>query len=256
MDTDSNRQVKKARTTISWTDEKLDACLQQVNVSKCHEGKDQAARYDFVVSILNSRKELFKDSAPTGPNLKSKVEKAMINYEGKFLTMEANNSGFEGDMDDKSNYTSIEFLSKSLFKDVKKKEDAKVDSMNSVEELSKQKVGLKASVLGLSNRSVTGAISRSSSSELTSTGSSKSSRSSFLTSPITAEDPMGSFLDNFAKSRSQEALIPREKWEEEKRASITQEVMAKRTMQMEERRIKLAEDKLQYDMLLLKFQMK
>ena len=125
MDTESNRQLKKARTTISWTDEKLEACLQQVKVSKCHVGKGQAAKYEFVASILNSRNELFKDSALTGPNLKSKVEKAMINYEGKFLAMEANKSGFEGDRDDESNYTSIEFLSKSLFEDVKKEGDAK-----------------------------------------------------------------------------------------------------------------------------------
>lgn len=256
MDTESNRQVKKARTTITWTDEKLEACLQQVKVSKCHVGKGQASRYEYVASILNSRNELFKDSALTGPNLKSKVEKAMINYEGKFLAMEANKSGFEGDRDDESNYTSIEFLAKSLFEDVKKEEDAKVDSKNSAEELSKQKAGLEASVLGLSNRPMRESILRSNSSELVTTGSSKSSRSSVLTTPIPAEDPMGSFLDSFAKSKSQEAMISREKWEEEKRASITREAMAERTMQMEERRLKLAEDKLQYDILLLKSQMK
>ena len=56
---------------------------------------------------------------------KLEVQKAMINYEGKFLAMEANKSGFEGDRDDESNYTSIEFLSKSLFEDVKKEGDAK-----------------------------------------------------------------------------------------------------------------------------------
>ena len=115
--------------------------------------------------------------------------------------------------------------------------------------------GLVASVLGLSNRPAKGAILRSTSSELTSTGSSKTSRSSF-NSPIPAEDPMGSFLDSFAKSKSQEAIISREKWEEEKRASISREAMTERTMRMEERRIKLAEDKLQYDILLLKSQMK
>ena len=99
-------------------------------------------------------------------------------------------------------------------------------------------------------------ILRSNSSELVTTGSSKSSQSSVLTTPIPAEDPMGSFLDSFAKSKSQEAMISREKWEEEKRSSITREAMAERTMQMEERRLKLAEDKLQYDILLLKSQMK
>ena len=255
MHTENNRQVKKARTTITWTNEKLEACLQQVKVSKCHVEKGQAAKYEFVASILNSRNELFKDSALTGRNLKSKVEKAMINYEVKFLAMEANKSEFEGDRDDESNYTSIEFLSKSLFEDVKKEGDAKIVTKNSAEELSKQKAGLEASVLDLSNRPTKGAIPRSTSSELTSTGSSKSSRSSF-NSPIPAEDPMGSFLDSFAKSKSQEAIISREKWEEEKRASISREAMTERTMRMEERRIKLAEDKLQYDILLLKSQMK
>ena len=127
MDTESNRQLKKAQTTISWTNEKLEACLQEVKVSKYHVGKGQAARYEFVASILNSSKKLLKGSALTGLNLKSKVENAMINYEGKFFTMEANKSGFEGDMDVESNYTSIEFLAKSLLEDVKKEEDAKVD---------------------------------------------------------------------------------------------------------------------------------
>ena len=32
----------------------------------------------------------------------------------------------------------------------------------------------------------------------------------------------GSFLDSFAKSKSQEAIISREKWEEEKKTSIAQ----------------------------------
>lgn len=258
MENEDQRQVKKARTTITWTEPKVVACLEYVKVHKCHMGKGQTTKYELAASVLNATNSFFKESSLTGANLKSKVDRAMVNYEGKFLNMEANKSGFHGDRDDESNYTSLELLAKSLFEDVKRDDEAKMEAKNGIDDLAKQKAGLEASVLGLSNRPMKGAISRVDSVDGLPTGSSKGSRSSSTNSatPIPVEDPMGSFLDSFAKSKCQEASISRERWEEEKRSSLIREEMAQRNMQMEERRLKLAEDKLQYDMLLLKSQMK
>jgi hypothetical protein len=257
MENEDQRQVKKALTTIAWTDAKVVACLEYIKVHKCHVGKGLTTKYELAASVLNATNSFFKESTLTGANLKSKVDRAMVNYEGKFLNMEANKSGFHGDRDDKSNYTSLELLAKSLFEDVQKDEEAKVEAKNGIDDLAKQKAGLEASALGLSNRPNKGAIRRVDSVDALPTGSSKGSRSSTNSAtPIPIEDPMGSFLDSFAKSKCQEASISREKWEEEKRSSLVREEMAQRNMLMEERKLKLAEDKLQYDILLLKTQMK
>ena len=97
MDSCSSEDVPKAkrvRATINWTDTKVEACLQQVKVSKCHLGKGLTAKYELVASILNAKNEHFKDSILSGPNLKSKVDKAIINYEANFLCMKANKSKF------------------------------------------------------------------------------------------------------------------------------------------------------------------
>ena len=217
MDSSSSEDAPKAkrvRATINWADTKLEACLQQVKVSKCHLGKGLTAKYELVASILNAKKEHFKDSVLTGPNLKAKVDKAIINYEDKFLCMEANKSGFEGDRDDETNYTSIELLAKSLYEDIKKEEDAKVAAKSGLDDLSKQKAGLVASALGLSNGTMKAAISRTSSSDRSS--GEHESRSSTTNTPVPTEDPMGSFLESFAKSKTQEATISMERWEEEK----------------------------------------
>ena len=205
-----------------------------------------------MASIINAKNEHFKDSVLTGPNLKAKVDKAVINYEGKFLCMEANKSGFEGDRDDETNYSSIELLAKSLYEDIKKDEESKVATKSGLDDLSKQKAGLEASALGLSNRPMKAAISRTSPSDRSS--GEQESRASTINTPIPADDPMGSFLESFAKSKTQEATISLQRWEEEKRVANIREAMAERNMLLEERKLKLAEDKLQYDLLLLKSQ--
>ena len=255
MDSSSSEDVpkaKKVRATINWTDTKLEACLQQVKVSKCHIGKGLTAKYELVASILNAKNEHFKDSVLTGPNLKAKVDKAVTNYEEKFLSMEANKSGFESDRDDEKNYTSIELLAKSLYQDIKKDEESKVAAESGLDDLSKQKAGLEASALGLSNRPMKAAISRTSPSDRSSRE--QESRASTINTPVPAEDPMGSFLESFAKSKTQEATISMQRWEEEKRVANIREAMAEKNMLLEERKLKLAEDKLQYDLLLLKSQ--
>ena len=56
--------------------------------------------------------------------------------------MEANKSGFEGDRDDETNYTSIELLAKSPYEDIKKEEEAKVAAKSGLDDLSKYKAGL------------------------------------------------------------------------------------------------------------------
>ena len=66
--------------------------------------------------------------------------------------------------------------------------------------------------------------------------------------------PMGSFLESFTKSKTQEATISLQRWEEEKRVANIREAMTEKNMLLEERKLKLAEDKLQYDLLLLKSQ--
>ena len=224
MDSCSSEDVPKAkrvRATINWTDTRLEACLQQVKVSKCHLGKGLTAKYKLVASILNAKNEHFKDSILSGPNLKSKVDKAIINYEGNFLCMKANKSRFEGDRDEETNYTSIELLAKSLYEGIKKEEEAKVAAKSGLDDLSKQKAGLEASALGLSNRTTKAAISRTPSSDRSSGG--HESRSSTTNTPVPTEDPIGSFLESFAKSKTQEATISMERWEEEKRVANIRE---------------------------------
>lgn len=167
---------------------------------------------------LQYENEHFKDSVLTGPNLNAKVDKAIINYEGKFLCIEANKSGFEGDRDDETNYMSIQLLAKSPYEDIQKEEEkAKVAAKSGLDDLSKQKAGLEASALGLSNRTMKAAISRTASSDRTSGG--HESRSSTGNTPVPTQDPMGSFLESFAKSKTQETTISMERWEEEKRVS-------------------------------------
>ena len=255
MDSCSSEDVPKAkrvRATINWTDTKLETCLQQVKVSKCHLGKGLNAKYELVASILNAKNEHFKDSVLIGPKLNAKVDKAIINYEGKFLCIEANKSGFEGNRDDETNYMSIELLAKSLYEYIKKEEEAKVAAKSGLGDLSKQKAGLEASALGLSNRTMKAAISRMASSDRSSGG--YQSRSSTGNSPVPTEDPTGSSLESFAKSKTQEATISMERWEEEKRVSNIRVAMAERNMLLEVKKLKLAKDKLRYDLLLLKSQ--
>ena len=106
--------------------------------------------------------------------------------------------------------------------------------------------------MGLSNRTIKAAISRTLSSDRSSRG--HESRSSTTNTLVPTEDPMGSFPESFVKSKTQEATISMERWEEEKWVANIREAMAERNMLLEERKLKLAEDKLQYDLSLLKSQ--
>ena len=90
-----------------------------------------------MASIFNAKNKDFKDSVLTGSNLKAKVNKAVINYEGRFLCMEVNKSGFESDVNDETNYASIELLAKSLYEDIKKDEESKVATKSGLDNLSK-----------------------------------------------------------------------------------------------------------------------
>ena len=107
--------LKKAiAATITWTDAKVLAILEQCYLSKPYSAKKVIAGYETVAAILNTRSGEFKTVSVSGANVKARLDKAVASYVGTYLSESANKSGLDGDIEDEENYSNIMMMAKKI----------------------------------------------------------------------------------------------------------------------------------------------
>ena len=107
--------LKKARAaTITWTDAKVLAILEQCYLSKPYSAKKVIAGYETVAAILNTRSGEFKTVSVSGANVKTRLDIIVASYVGTYLSESANKSVLDGDVEDEENYSNIMMMAKNI----------------------------------------------------------------------------------------------------------------------------------------------
>ena len=101
------------RKTITWTDDHIKSAIDAVvSADPSNKVKNKAANTTEMVrwaaiaaQLVQNKRGLFEGSELSGPNLKAKINTVYIDWQGRYHAQGVNKSCFNGDMEDKANYT-------------------------------------------------------------------------------------------------------------------------------------------------------